>query len=288
MTAWCTARERSPGTSKNSGRSRAQPASISGCCQPSRAEDDAARAGFVHPPTQFCGANRHPPRRRLDSSRGRVPRRSAGARHILPRRDRCPLLKPGAGPTKVLLPFRAGFPYADETSELSFSATSADDRRSTQGSRQSMAGGTAEGRRVFVSTLPAGPGERRLALAVVFVSLAIFLSAAPFAKLPLGQVWAFIPIYQSALVVNDLITAVLLFGQFGFLRSRALLVLASGYLFTAFMAVSHMLTFPGLFAPTGLLGAGPQSTAWLYLLWHGGFPLLIVAYALLKDRRHET
>src|SRR5438309_9907498 len=150
-----------------------------------------------------------------------------------------------------------------------------------------MAGGTAEGRRVFVSTLRAGPGERRLALAVVLVSVAIFLSAVPFAKVPLGQVWAFIPIYQSALVVNDLITAVLLFGQFGFLRSRALLVLAGGYLFTAFMAVSHILTFPGLFAPTGLLGAGPQSTAWLFMFWHGGFPLCVIAYALLKNDTRE-
>ena len=142
--------------------------------------------------------------------------------------------------------------------------------------------GTDE-RQVFLSTLPAGRGERRLALAVALVSLGIFVAAVPFAKVPLGQVWAFIPIYQSAFVVNDLITAVLLFGQFGILRSRALLALASGYLFTAFMAVAHGLTFPGLFAPTGLLGAGPQTTAWLYMFWHGGFPLLVIAYAWLKD-----
>ncbi len=141
--------------------------------------------------------------------------------------------------------------------------------------------------RVFVSTLPAGAGERRLATAVVLVSAAIFALAAPFARVPLGQVWPFIPIYQSALAVNDLITAVLLFGQFAFLRSRALLVLAGGYLFTAVMAVLHMLTFPGLFAPAGLLGAGPQTTAWLFMFWHGGFPLCVVVYAWLKDPRGE-
>jgi signal transduction histidine kinase/ActR/RegA family two-component response regulator len=144
------------------------------------------------------------------------------------------------------------------------------------------------GRRVFLATLPAGRGERRLALAVVLVSSAIFLTAAPFAKMPLAQIGAFIPIYQSALAVNDLITAVLLFGQFSFLRSRALLVLASAYLFTGLIAAAHMLTFPGLFAPTGLLGAGPQSTAWLYMFWHGGFPLLVIGYALLPDEGRET
>jgi len=138
----------------------------------------------------------------------------------------------------------------------------------------------------FLSTLPAGRGDRRLALAVVLVSAAIFIALAPFATVPLAPVSAFIPIYQSVLVINDLITAVLLFGPFS-LRSRALLVLASGYLFTALMAVTHLLTFPGLFAPTGLLGAGLQSTAWLYMFWHGGFPLFVVAYALLKDGDRE-
>jgi len=86
-------------------------------------------------------------------------------------------------------------------------------------------------------------------------------------------------------VICDLITAVLLFGQFRVLRSRALLVLVSAYLFSAFMAIAHALSFPGLFAPAGLIG-GPQTTAWLYFLWHGGFPLLVLAYALLMNGEH--
>jgi len=151
-----------------------------------------------------------------------------------------------------------------------------------------MARELADERPVFLSTLPAGSRERRVAVVVVAVSAAIFVASVPFAKVQLAPVWAFIPVYESALVVNDLITAVLLFGQFSFLKSRALLLLASGYLFTAFIAVAHALTFPGLFAPTGLLGAGPQSTAWLYMFWHGGFPLIVVGYALLKERGHET
>jgi len=136
----------------------------------------------------------------------------------------------------------------------------------------------------FLSTLPAGRGQRRLAVAVVLVSLGAFLVLVPFARTPLTPVWAFIPIYQSALALNDLITAVLLFGQFGILRARPLLVLAAGYLFTALMAVGHMTTFPGLFSPGGLLGAGPQTTAWLYMFWHGGFPFFVIAYARLGGR----
>jgi PAS domain S-box-containing protein len=101
-------------------------------------------------------------------------------------------------------------------------------------------------------------------------------------------VWAFIPNYESALAINALATASLLFVQFAMLRSRALLVLAGGYLFTAAMAVPHALTYPGLFTPTGLLGAGSQSTAWLYIFWRDGFPLLVIGYALLKNQNGES
>ncbi len=138
--------------------------------------------------------------------------------------------------------------------------------------------GMAIERPVFVSTLPAERGQTQLAWAVVLVSALVFLALAPFATVQLGPTWVFIPIYQSALIVNDLITAVLLFGQHAILRSRAVLVLAGGYLFTACMAALHALTFPGLFAPGGLLGAGPQSTAWMYIFWHTGFPLVVIAY----------
>ena len=136
--------------------------------------------------------------------------------------------------------------------------------------------------RLFMSSLPPGRRERRLALATVLVSAVIFAALAPFAAMPLAPGWAFIPVYQSAIVVNDMVTAGLLLGQYAILREKPLLVLAGGYLFTAFMAGTHMLTFPGLFAPTGLLGAGEQTTAWLYLFWHGGFPLSVAAYALLR------
>jgi PAS domain S-box-containing protein len=119
---------------------------------------------------------------------------------------------------------------------------------------------------------------------VVAVSAVLFAVAVPYAAVPLTPVPAFVASYQSALAVNDLITAILLFSQFGILRSRVLLLLASGYLFTAAAAFVHALTFPGLFAPAGLLNAGPQTTVWLYMIWHGGFPLLVLGYALLKDK----
>ena len=136
----------------------------------------------------------------------------------------------------------------------------------------------------ILSNLSPSPAQKRLALGVVLVLLVVFfITAGPLASVQLARIDAFIPAYATAMFVNDSITAVLLFAQFSILRSRALLVISSGYLFTAFVVIPWMLTFPGVFAPGGLLGAGLQSTVWLYTLWHAGFPVFVIAYALLKD-----
>jgi signal transduction histidine kinase len=136
----------------------------------------------------------------------------------------------------------------------------------------------------ILSSLSPGRVQRRLALAVALALLvAFFIAAGPLSTIQLARMDAFVPAYATAIFVNDSITAVLLFAQFSIARSRALLVIASGYLFTALVVIPWMLTFPGVFAPSGLLGAGPQSTNWLYILWHAGFPMFVIAYALLKD-----
>jgi signal transduction histidine kinase len=66
------------------------------------------------------------------------------------------------------------------------------------------------------------------------------------------------------------------------------LYLAWGYLFSAIVVVSQTLTFPGAFSATGLLGAGPQTAAWIYIPWHLGIPLAAIGYALSKARQGEA
>jgi signal transduction histidine kinase/CheY-like chemotaxis protein len=133
---------------------------------------------------------------------------------------------------------------------------------------------------MFLSSLPATGGERRLGLIVILVSLGVFLVVIPFAKLGLAHIDAFIPAYGAAVFINDMITAVLLFGQFTLMGKRGLLLLASGYLFTASMAVAHLLSFPGLLTQTGWLSGGSQTTVWLYMFWHVGLPLAVLGYIL--------
>ncbi len=92
----------------------------------------------------------------------------------------------------------------------------------------------------------------------------------------------YLPAIESIVFVNDFITAILLFSHYSIWPSRAILALASGYLYTALIVIPHILTFPGSFTPTGLLGAGPQTSAWLYYFWGAGPPLGAIAYACLR------
>jgi signal transduction histidine kinase len=147
---------------------------------------------------------------------------------------------------------------------------------------------TPEEQHFTLASSPPGPAQRRFALVVVLALLAVFIliTAGPLSNIRTSRVDAFIPIYLTGMFVNDSITAVLLFAQFSILRSRAILVIASGYLFTALMLIPYILTFPGVFAPTGLLG-GLQSTSWIYFFQYAVFPMFVIVYALLKDVDHS-
>jgi signal transduction histidine kinase len=136
---------------------------------------------------------------------------------------------------------------------------------------------------IWLATLPPTLRQRRLALMVAVVLVAAFGVTLPLAATPLPRLDAFIPSLDATICVTDLITAIMLFGQFSIYRSRALLALANGFLFTALIVIPHALTFPDAFSTTGLLGGGLQSTVWLYVFWHFGFPIALVAYVLLKD-----
>lgn len=131
--------------------------------------------------------------------------------------------------------------------------------------------------------LTATPTHIRTTLAVSALMLAGLAALAPFARQQLAKIDAFIPSFEATIFVTDFITSVLLFSQFSVHRTRALLVLASGYLFSALIVIPHALTFPGAFSPEGLLGAGLQTTTWLYWFWHIGIPLALFLHACLND-----
>ena len=143
-------------------------------------------------------------------------------------------------------------------------------------------------RQVLLAFMPPSQRQRRMAFACVLVLSVIFFITAPFISTPLPQIIAFIPIIETAVFICALITASLLFAQYAVSRAPELLALASGYLFTALIVIPHALTFPGRICTDGPPRRGSQSTAWLYIVWHSGFALFVIGYALLKDVDRES
>jgi signal transduction histidine kinase len=136
---------------------------------------------------------------------------------------------------------------------------------------------------ISLANLPASSRERRLVLVVAALLFIAFLALLPFAKTPLPEFNAFVPSIAAAIFINDLIASVLLYSQYSIAPSRSFLVLASGYLFMALIVIPHALTFPGAFAPTGLIGASWQSAMWLFFVSHFVYPAVLLAYARFKD-----
>jgi signal transduction histidine kinase len=133
------------------------------------------------------------------------------------------------------------------------------------------------------ATMPATGRHQAMAGGVVILLVAVAVVVTPFARIPVARVDTFIPVLQTVVSVADLVTATLLFAQFSVSPRPAFLALASGYMFSGSFAFLQTLAFPGAYAPDGLIGDGPNSAAWIYVLWHTTFPAAILAYALSKN-----
>jgi len=134
----------------------------------------------------------------------------------------------------------------------------------------------------------ASPGQRRLAFVVAAAILLVALATLPWARVPGPVIAPFLPSYITAVLLLDLITALLFLLQYRQQGRIATLVLACAYLYTACIVIPHILAFPGVFAPSGLLGAGTQSAVWLWVFWHGGFPALLLCYCVLRSRELQA
>ncbi|MDD3444537.1 MAG: GGDEF domain-containing protein [Zavarzinia sp.] len=92
----------------------------------------------------------------------------------------------------------------------------------------------------------------------------------------LQPVPAFLPAFAAMIMVINLITAYLILNHAPLAGRRHLLWLGTAYLYVAAIVPAQMTVFPGVMAPAGLFGAGPQSAMWLWVMWHCGFPLFVM------------
>jgi signal transduction histidine kinase len=148
---------------------------------------------------------------------------------------------------------------------------------------QPLTAAESDDQQFVLSNFPPSRAQKQLAITIVLgLTISLYLVVGPFGGVKLGALHSFVAVYTTAMFVTDLITAVLLYVQFSILRSHAILIIASGYLFNALLIIPYVIAFPGVFAPHGLAG-GLQTTAHLYLVWHCSFPLFVIGYALMKD-----
>ena len=137
-----------------------------------------------------------------------------------------------------------------------------------------------------LATAAPGRGQRLFALAVAGLFTAITLALLPIVSRPMAPMPGFVPSYQAALIAVYAVTTALFFAQYRRTRSVPLLVLGAGSLYTTLIVALQLLSFPNLFGTGRILGAGPDTTTWLWTLWHVGPPLFALPYAIMEgDRR---
>lgn len=125
--------------------------------------------------------------------------------------------------------------------------------------------------------LPSTPRHRVMAAIVAALAIAAAALVWPHAKDPGPVVAPFFPVFITWVTLTEGLTALLLWTQYAVSGRLLFAALSGAYAFTSVIAAIQLLVFPGVFSPTGLLGAGPQTAVWIWVFWHGGFPALVTA-----------
>ncbi len=136
-----------------------------------------------------------------------------------------------------------------------------------------------------ITAIPANPRQRKVALRVFIFLVVIAVANVPFSLIFLGPAHSFVPVVQALMCAANLLTAIFLLVQYSLYPQRALLALASGFVFSGLFALLHTLAFPSDHASAVQIGDKLNSPMWLFAFWQTTFPLAVVTYALSKDGR---
>ena len=140
---------------------------------------------------------------------------------------------------------------------------------------------------ILLSSQLASRGQRLLALGASLLLSVVVIATVPFARIPGPPVPELILVLHTALVLNDLITAALLYAQYFMQPTPRLNILAGGYLFTALITVPYLISFSGALPETAFFNIGPNSAPWLYFVWRAGLALAVIVYASHLARPNE-
>jgi len=132
-----------------------------------------------------------------------------------------------------------------------------------------------------LGTSHANSRDRLLVYCLCASLVALTLLALPIANVRLLRLPAMVPFQAGLIIAIDGITALLLFSQFRLLHLASLLILGATYLFSAAIALTQFLTFPGAVVAADRI---PETSPWLWTVWHGGFVLWALGYLLVVSR----
>ena len=143
--------------------------------------------------------------------------------------------------------------------------------------------------RTATTTTERKAGRRETMAASGFASLLVLvgLFVTPRADLPGPVLPGFMPAFAGAMVVIDLVLAVLLFSKGAIARRASPIRLGTAYLFAALIIVPHLAAFPGALVPDGLIGTS-ATAVWLWAFWHTGFAVAIARYATGRQAQAEA
>jgi diguanylate cyclase (GGDEF)-like protein len=125
---------------------------------------------------------------------------------------------------------------------------------------------------------------RRLSIGFAIVILVIATAVVAWGHVQLPAYPQFSTGHASIVFILDAVTGWMLLGQFHYRRHRIYVILGCAYLFSSFVMLPFLLSFPGALLATGGLIGGSQSSIWVWHLWHLVFPALVLV-ALAAEAR---
>jgi diguanylate cyclase (GGDEF)-like protein len=112
------------------------------------------------------------------------------------------------------------------------------------------------------------------------VSATIVVATAAIATLGQRQLTAtgsFMPALLAVVACFDLLSVYLLMGEYRDTGDRRLLAMCVAYVWSLVLMGGYALAFPGVVSAHPPLAITPSVAPWLYIGWHGGFPLVLGA-----------
>lgn len=128
------------------------------------------------------------------------------------------------------------------------------------------------------------PAGRRVPWQPMLLLVVLGLAALPVARMPGPAMPAITVLFATGLLMAELCTGFLLLVRFQGERTAPLLVLGATCVFSATMAVAHLLTFQGALLPGRSVWGTPSSTAWVFLSWVTAKALLSLVAVVLEAR----